>query len=183
MNSFIKTISSVFTVFGLFMAGLVVYVAVEDAMQRHSTASASTTSSDATVDEFLAITPRSECPAILGDSAELKKQIEQSFVASFEARGTTLNADQRQIIKHVIVPRLQELTVRSVDKAAAQGITDDKGVTRVILDDVMVNSPRYAKAMALILLRHKDVADTDVDAVTVKEIFLVPSESDEVAAR
>jgi hypothetical protein len=159
MNAFFKSLKSVFTVFGLFMAGLVVYVAVEDAMKRHSTASAATTAPDATVAEFLAITPRSECPAILGDSAELKKQIEQGFVASFEARGTTLNADQRQIVKHVIVPRLQELTVRSVDKAAAQGITDDEGVTRVILDDVMVNSPRYAKAMASILLRHSVTND------------------------
>jgi hypothetical protein len=169
MNSFIKTLKSMFTVFGLFMAGLVVYVAVEDAMQAGTPSVIKNLVADDTdtvkLQEFVSIQPRVVWPVELGPSDVLSADIERNFIASFEARGTRLTAEQKQVVRFVIVPRLKELTARSVDKAKAQGLTEDEDIARVMIDDVCVFSPRYAKAMATIL-RMDSTEKGRIDAIT-----------------
>jgi hypothetical protein len=151
-----------FAGFGAVAAGFVVTAAVEEAV----TASAAVSDESAILREFVDIQPRAVWPAEFGDSAAMDKDIERNFIASFEARDVRLTADQKQVVRFVIVPRLKELTARSVDKAKAKGLTKDEDIVRVILDDVMVNSPRYAKAMATILRADKNEVTTISVAAT-----------------
>lgn len=105
--------------------------------------------------DFVNILPRTVWPEELGDSGDFDRQCEQNFIASFEARGTRLDADQKQVVRFVIVPRLKELAARSIDKAKAQGFTEDEDIARVMVEDVCVLSPRYAKAVATILVESR----------------------------
>lgn len=146
MENVYKFFVTVFAAFGVFMAGMVVVTAVNGDEQPE------TDRAIATPTDFVNIQPRTVWPKELGPDGVIDKQIENGFLSSFEASSDVkLNADQRQVVKFVIVPRLKELTARSVDKAKARGLTRDEDIARVIIDDVMVNSPRYAKAMATIL--------------------------------
>lgn len=149
MRSFIKSLTVLFALFGVLMAGVVVVTAVEDAAKQ-ATVSRETTAS---IEEFLNIQPRTTWPALFGPRGrDMFDSVESSFLLSFEQTShLTLDADQRRVVRAVIVPRLVELAARSVDKATALGLTSEEDIARVIIDDCMVNSPKYAKAMAKIL--------------------------------
>lgn len=144
MKGIFKGLVAAFAIFGAFMLAITICVAVEDACPK-------TENKRATPAEFVSITPRVDWPERFDEFAGPDSLVESSFISSFEASGVTLDADQRQVVRFVIVPRLKELMARSIDKARKQGLTTDEEIVRVMVDDCMVNSPRYGKAMAQLL--------------------------------
>lgn len=160
MTNVYKFFVTMFAAFGVFMAGMVAVAVIGDEQPETDREVQFASPTD-----FVNIVPRTVWPEELGDSGDFDRQCAQNFIASFEARGTRLDADQKQVVRFVIVPRLKELTARSIDKAKAQGFTEDEDIARVMIEDVCVFSPRYAKAMATIL-RADAIEKGRIDAIT-----------------
>jgi hypothetical protein len=144
MNTFTKIIGGCFTALGVVTAILLVSAFVEGRAQRRA-------ETDRLL-EFVDIQPRTEWPEELEPVAVMFDECERNFIAAFEARHKRLSAEQRRVVHGVIVPRLMELTARSIDRAKAAGLTAEEDIARVIIDDCCKFSPRYAEAMAALLL-------------------------------
>lgn len=63
---------------------------------------------------FLAITPRTEWPALMADCSE--ERLALKFIEGAEEVGADLDQNQIDTVYNVIAPRLRELIARSVDR-------------------------------------------------------------------
>jgi hypothetical protein len=146
----------VFAAIGVIVSGLVGIAVIDNWMNKdEASVRAVHVEPAATVDDFLSITPRATWPLCLQDGG-FDEQCEANFIASFEAQGVTMNASQREVVRVLIVPRIKELTARACDRATAAGLTSAQDLILAITEDVAKQSPRYAKAMASLIVLTKD---------------------------